>query len=208
MRARSSLKKSPASNDLDLPRKRWTSRAYASLAKICPQVAGNASTLLSVTVLPCYVAFPPDISYAKLRVATLSRIDLKEGASVTPVVTSFKLLHKFAGLSWRDRALLFEAAAALVLSSSLVALVPFKFTTRLAKLPNPRITPHNDERAIIRRRVRWALLACARRANWRAVCFQQGLAAQWMLRRRGVPSVLYYGVAHDAEGGLAAHVWV
>jgi hypothetical protein len=29
-----------------------------------------------------------------------------------------------------------------------------------------------------------------------------------MLRRRGVPSVLYYGASHDAKSGLCAHVWV
>ena len=39
------------------------------------------------------------------------------------------------------------------------------------------------------------------------MCFQQGLAAQLMLRRRGIPSVLYYGAAQDGSG-LHAHVWV
>jgi hypothetical protein len=40
------------------------------------------------------------------------------------------------------------------------------------------------------------------------MCFQQGLAAQLMLRRRGIPSVLYYGAAQDDRSGLYAHVWV
>jgi hypothetical protein len=40
------------------------------------------------------------------------------------------------------------------------------------------------------------------------MCFQQGLAAQLMLRRRGIPSVLYYGAAQDDKSGLYAHVWV
>jgi hypothetical protein len=43
---------------------------------------------------------------------------------------------------------------------------------------------------------------------WRALCFQQGLAAQLMLRRRGIPSVLYYGAAQEDRTGLCAHVWV
>ena len=29
-----------------------------------------------------------------------------------------------------------------------------------------------------------------------------------MLRRRGVPSILYYGASPDENQGLAAHVWV
>jgi hypothetical protein len=40
------------------------------------------------------------------------------------------------------------------------------------------------------------------------MCFEQGLASQLMLRRRGVPSVLYFGAAPDSRDGLAAHVWV
>ena len=117
----------PATQALDIPRIR-------KLSENLPTGGWQRLHIIERYVLPCYVAFPPDISYAKLRVATLSRIDLKEGASVTPVVTSFKLLVAFPGLSWRDRALLFEAAAELE-SSSLVALVPFKFTTRLAQIP-------------------------------------------------------------------------
>jgi hypothetical protein len=40
------------------------------------------------------------------------------------------------------------------------------------------------------------------------LCFQQGIAAQLMLRRRGIPSVLFYGAAQDELAGLFAHVWV
>jgi hypothetical protein len=59
-----------------------------------------------------------------------------------------------------------------------------------------------------RSRVRWAVVACARWVPWRTMCFQQGLAVQFMLRRRGIPSVLYYGAATDDGRGLSAHVWV
>jgi hypothetical protein len=57
-------------------------------------------------------------------------------------------------------------------------------------------------------RVRWAIITTAARVPWRALCFQQGLAAQFMLRRRGIPSVLYYGAAQDERSGLYTHVWV
>ena len=48
----------------------------------------------------------------------------------------------------------------------------------------------------------------SRRVPWRALCFEQGLAAQIMLRRRGIASTLYYGAAPDKAEGLSAHVWV
>ena len=57
-------------------------------------------------------------------------------------------------------------------------------------------------------RVRRAIIIAARQVPWRAVCFQKGLAAQFMLRRRGVPSVLYYGAALGNANDLSAHVWV
>jgi hypothetical protein len=44
----------------------------------------------------------------------------------------------------------------------------------------------------------------------RALCFERGLAAHLMLRRRGIDSTLVYGVAPgDSDGSvLRAHVWV
>jgi hypothetical protein len=40
------------------------------------------------------------------------------------------------------------------------------------------------------------------------MCFEQGFAAQAMLRLRGIRSSLYYGAAFDDRGELSAHVWV
>lgn len=51
--------------------------------------------------------------------------------------------------------------------------------------------------------------ALGRRLPFRAVCLQQGIALQWMLRRRGVDAILHYGVLLPKGGGeILAHVWV
>src|SRR5262245_60761568 len=104
-------------------------------------------------------------------------------------------LRRFAALSWRERGILFEATAAIVLASVAIAVLPFRIVVRSAAWPRrrPPVGPH--ARSAIRERVRWAVTASARRIPWRAVCFQQGLATQWMLRRRGIPSTLHYGAA-------------
>ena len=52
-----------------------------------------------------------------------------------------------------------------------------------------------------------ATRAWARRLPWRTLCFEQGLTAHWMLRRRALASTLYYGAA-KTRGQLKAHVWV
>ncbi len=110
--------------------------------------------------------------------------------------------------SWGDRALLCEAMLVLGISSLAIFLTPFRFIARAAAWNGPAVIPLPANRRAISRRVRWAVTACAQRAPWRAVCFQRGLAAHWMLRRRSVPSVLYYGTARDPGAGIVAHVWV
>lgn len=57
------------------------------------------------------------------------------------------------------------------------------------------------------RRVEWAIGAIVRHCPIRFVCFPQALAAFFMLRRRRVPSRLFYGVARQGSQ-LKAHTWI
>ena len=118
------------------------------------------------------------------------------------------LARKLWQLSWRDRVSLVEAIFWLALAALAIAVLPFAHLGRLALFPVCGQTPAHPRRLAETRRVRWAVVACARRVPWRAMCFEQGLAVQFMLRRRGIPSVLFYGAAPDDQRGLSAHVWV
>jgi len=109
-------------------------------------------------------------------------------------------------LGTTNRLLLAEALPALVLASLAVKLVPFRRVAALASRPVRRRAVAADPAYL--RKMRWAVEAWGKRAPWRAVCFQRGLALHWMLRRRGIASILHYGVAKDGEAGLRAHVWV
>jgi hypothetical protein len=108
----------------------------------------------------------------------------------------------------RDGPLLVEAMGWLCLAWLALRVMPFP---RLAGWLRPAVrgTSAGPEDVA---RVRWAVKTAARRVPWRAVCFQQGIAAQRMLCRRGVAAELHYGVARAREpagaGGLQAHVWV
>jgi len=103
-----------------------------------------------------------------------------------------------------DGPMLAEALAALALASLAIALLPFRRVAAFAS-PSGQRPPRTDSETV--RRARSAVTGWARRVPWRAVCFQKGLALHWMLRRRGIPSVLLYGARRDGDG-LAAHVWV
>lgn len=101
-----------------------------------------------------------------------------------------------------------EAAAYLTAASLAIRFLPFRrlipILTRA--LPRPGLTGPARGAAIadIRRAVR----AAAARLPNRPLCFPQAVAAQAMLRRRGVPSTVCYGVNTGAGQGLSAHVWL
>lgn len=111
---------------------------------------------------------------------------------------------RHARLRLADGPMLAEALAALALASLAIALLPFKRIAAAASATR-RGPVRTDSETV--RRARSAVTGWARRVPWRTVCFQKGLALHWMLRRRGIPSVLLYGARRDGEG-LAAHVWI
>lgn len=96
-----------------------------------------------------------------------------------------------------------EATAALVLASLAVRLLPFRWLVRSMG----RVDPAGGAAAGNHRPVREAVERASRRLPWRVVCLQQGLASHWLLRRRGLPSRLHYGIAKQASA-MKAHVWV
>lgn len=113
---------------------------------------------------------------------------------------------------WRTepgrRWLAVEATIWLAVSRLAIVVLPFRTIGWLASRQVRCADPKPEVRSVVVKRIRWAVVACAGRVPWRALCFEQGLTAQFMLRRRGIPSVLYYGATLDAEGSLIAHVWV
>jgi hypothetical protein len=100
-----------------------------------------------------------------------------------------------------------EATLALGAAAFSIAVFPFRKIAPAAPCRAPDGGSGEAERARQVAQVRWAVTACARRVPWRAKCFEQGLAAQWMLSRRRIASTLHYGLA-KAEGELIAHVWL
>lgn len=118
------------------------------------------------------------------------------------------VLRKFRHLSSAQRKLVAEALLMLAASSAGIRFLPFRrIAAAAARESSRRIAPEWDKFTTTRQ-IRWAVQATATMVPWRTVCFQKGLAAHAMLRRRGIPSVLHYGVRNLPEGGMGAHVWV
>ena len=99
-----------------------------------------------------------------------------------------------------------EAAVLLAVARLLVKHVPMRhwrawLTTADAPLAAPRhVVAHTIARSV---------RSVARRRPLRAVCLPQAMAGQWMLRRRGVASRLWFGVRKGADAdGLEYHAWL
>lgn len=120
------------------------------------------------------------------------------------------LVAKLCALSGTDAVALAEASVLMTLARPLIRLVPFR--TIAAAVSTARKPSGHDAFVIAATvdRVAWAVDRSAKRVPTRALCFERGLAAHVMLRRRGLDSTLVYGVAPGDGAGsvLRAHVWV
>lgn len=114
------------------------------------------------------------------------------------------LIKRFAKLGWRRRVLVIEAIAALAVAATAIAFAPYRRAVKLGSRPlgQKRSADAGMEEVI------WSVSAAAARVPWRSMCFERGLALQWMLRRRGHDARLVYGARMKGDSELDAHVWV
>ena len=105
-----------------------------------------------------------------------------------------------------DLPVLLEAVIWLLVARIILRLLTITRAVSLL-IPTRRLTPSSPVSLDTLARVRWAVRLGARKVPWRALCFEQGIAAQRMLMRRGIAADLVYGVARHRNGSIEAHVW-
>lgn len=110
-----------------------------------------------------------------------------------------------------DRRLFLEAAGSLLWAKFLVHAIPFRrLAPQLGRSQAETPATLTARERALAVDVSWAVQAAARHVPLGFVCLPQAIAAQRMLRRRGVPTTLYLGVATSPENpaSLAAHAWL
>ena len=116
-----------------------------------------------------------------------------------------EIFSRAARMPRRARRQALTATAVLGIMNLAVKLLPFRRAIVLGCLPVKTRAAAGDKEVVDE----W--VSAVRRVNphlpWRSVCIHQGLALQWLLRRRGFPARLLYGT-NMADGKLQAHVWV
>jgi hypothetical protein len=127
-------------------------------------------------------------------------------------------LRRFAQVGNRRRLLSVEATVWLFLARMALLVVPFP---RIARHLGEFVAPTDararqlptyvsPEHILLAKEIGWAVTRAARYLPFEAVCLPQAIAARTMLRRRGIGSVLHFGVAtlKDADRHLHAHAWL
>ena len=114
-------------------------------------------------------------------------------------------IRRVASLGWSGNLLLVEAIAALAAAAAAIRFLPFRRAVSFGAVPlgEPRENP-----VALVDELSWTVEAAARIVPFRTGCFQQGLALQRMVRRRGIDARLHYAIGKDETDRLAAHVWV
>ena len=123
-----------------------------------------------------------------------------------------KVLIKLRARTWMERGLLLEAFVWLGMMRMAVLLVSFQRIANYMRLTRKEATPAFP--APLQTRVAsgigWAVQAAAARTPWESACLTQALVGMVMLQRRGIPGILYLGVAKnlDTTINMAAHAWL
>jgi hypothetical protein len=106
-----------------------------------------------------------------------------------------------------ERAAIAEASVGLGIARVVLAVVPYARLVRFLG-EEGRETPAHEQPAGLCALVSRAVEAAARHAPWDSRCLAQALVATAMLRRRGLPSTAYLGVARSEGREIQAHAWV
>lgn len=126
-----------------------------------------------------------------------------------PEARTISRLRKFVRIGPRRRWLLADALVCLLIAMALLRFIPFQ---KIARRWGPMVSrPDGLEAASssvaqTARVVGWAVRTAARPLG--ATCLRQAMAARAMLKRRGIGSLLHFGVCRDEQGALQAHAWL
>jgi hypothetical protein len=120
-----------------------------------------------------------------------------------------RMLRNARRRSWADQWLFVQAYTVLGIARLAIIALPFR---RLSGLLGEHLSESPTEvppqQLAEARRVSWAVRRASSFTPWKSNCFPQAITAQFLLRRRGIPSTLYLGGALDGPDSMKAHAWL
>jgi len=117
-------------------------------------------------------------------------------------------LRKFWSITRHEKELLCEASILLFLSNASVKVFAFRHIERLLRTHwNDGIRRDIDHEQAIRL-VQHSISRATNVLPWKSRCLSQSIAQFIMLRRRGIPAILFAGARFSGHFSLDAHAWV
>jgi hypothetical protein len=113
-------------------------------------------------------------------------------------------LAKFLSLSLQEKQLFCEAFVLLLLSRICVKIIAFRHIYRFLSALRDETTEQGSCDVGI---VKQSILRAATLLPWKSLCLSQSIAAFIMLRRRGVPAVMFIGARFE-HSLIDAHAWI
>lgn len=111
-------------------------------------------------------------------------------------------------LRFIDFSMFVEAWCLLALARVMLVLMPFKKILPFIKYKNQQKSSTDNVIETLQR-IQLSITRASIRSPWRTKCFEQALAAKMMTRRRGIDTVVYFGVKKEVDGkNLEAHAWI
>ena len=123
----------------------------------------------------------------------------------------FRKALKFIHLPNSVKLTIAEAMWSLVLAKALIGSRPLKsLHRRFGKLNGAYLEKLSPGEAVSSRQVQVALLKTIAVVPWRSVCLDQAIACMFMLSRRKIPFVIFFGVCKDPDkkDKMKAHAWI
>lgn len=113
---------------------------------------------------------------------------------------------KWTALKTSDKKLILEILFFLGWSRLLIVLFHFrKVAAYLEKKEKKREKQNNS---FDLQNLSQMMIKVSRHTFWKSNCLTQALAAKFMLNRRGIKSVVYFGVLREGDEAFKAHAWV
>jgi len=117
-------------------------------------------------------------------------------------------LAKFWSLNGSEKKFLCEASILLLLSNTCVKTIAFRHIDGFLRSRwNGDIKGNVDQEQVIRL-VQRSISRAANVLPWKSLCLSRSIAEFIMLRRRGIPAVMFTGVRFSDDSLLEAHAWV
>lgn len=111
-------------------------------------------------------------------------------------------------LSWGKRGLFLEAFFYLSVSRLLIFFFSFKYVAKnLGEPMKESLQEASEEKLFLSKNIGRMVKKASSYSPFRSLCFEQALATKFMLKRRGIPCTIYFGVAQSTDIALKAHSW-